>query len=162
SRPRTSLTGAILRLSAAVHAGRYLVFVDIIRSVQWTDDGLAVRIVDQRELPARFVQRDLRTLDEVCDANRTLAVRGAPAIGIAVAMGLVVALARVRHDSAQELRTAVRGLSQTICATRPTAVNLPWALSRMQRCAESAAGDSSTILKALRAEATDILEEDRA
>jgi methylthioribose-1-phosphate isomerase len=68
--------------------------VDIIRSVQWSDDGRGVRIVDQRELPARFVERDLRTLDDVCDAIRTLAVRGAPAIGIAGAIGLVVALER--------------------------------------------------------------------
>ena len=151
-----------MTLSAAAHAARYLLFVDIIRSVQWSDEGLGVRIVDQRELPARFVERDLRTLDEVCDAIRTLAVRGAPAIGIAGAMGLVVALAGVRHDTAQELREAARELSRIICATRPTAVNLPWALSRMQRCAETAVGDANAILEALRAEASAILEEDRA
>jgi methylthioribose-1-phosphate isomerase len=136
--------------------------VDIIRSVQWSADGLGVRIIDQRELPARFVERDLGSLDEVCDAIRTLAVRGAPAIGIAGAMGLVVALARERYDTAQALREATRDLARTICATRPTAVNLPWAMARMQRRAEATVGDASAILDALRAEATAILEEDRA
>ena len=63
-----------------------------IRTVDWSSDGLAVRIIDQRRLPGTFVERDLSTLDEVCDAIRTLAVRGAPAIGVAGAMGMVVAL----------------------------------------------------------------------
>ena len=130
--------------------------------MQWSHDGLGVRIVDQRELPARFVERDLRTLDDVCEAIRTLAVRGAPAIGIAGAMGLVVALTRENPESAQELRRRARELSRAICTTRPTAVNLPWAMSRMQRCADATFGDANAILHALHSEATAILEEDRA
>src|SRR6478672_4405668 len=126
--------------------------MSVVESVRWSADGSAVDIIDQRRLPGRLERRELRTVDDVCDAIRTLAVRGAPAIGIAGAMGLVVALARARHDSAEELRKAVRELSRTICATRPTAVNLPWALSRMERCAENAVGDASAILEALRAE----------
>src|SRR5262245_13523092 len=77
-------------------------------------------------------------------------------------MGLVVALARERYDSAPELRNAARDFSRSICSTRPTAVNLPWAMSRMLRCAEATVGDASAILDALRVEATAILEEDRA
>ncbi|MEA3247765.1 MAG: S-methyl-5-thioribose-1-phosphate isomerase, partial [Gemmatimonadota bacterium] len=64
-----------------------------IRAVRWSDDGGAVRIIDQRQLPGAFVERDLRTVDEVCEAVATLAVRGAPAIGVAAAMGLVAAMA---------------------------------------------------------------------
>ena len=65
---------------------------EIVRSVRWSDDGAGVRIIDQRQLPARETTLDLRTIDDVCDAIRTLAVRGAPAIGIAAAMGLVVSM----------------------------------------------------------------------
>jgi methylthioribose-1-phosphate isomerase len=136
--------------------------VDIIQSVQWSDDGRGVRIIDQRELPARFVERNLRTLDDVCDAIRTLAVRGAPAIGIAGAMGLVVVLAGENLESANALIDRTRQLARAIRATRPTAVNLPWAMARMQRCAETARGDVAGILAAMRLEATAILDEDRA
>jgi methylthioribose-1-phosphate isomerase len=135
--------------------------VEIIKAVQWSDDGRGVRIIDQRELPSRYVERDLRTLDEVCDAIRTLAVRGAPAIGIAGAMGLVVALDR---DSFADRAAFVQRLGEyvrTICATRPTAVNLGWALARMQRIAETT-DDVPATRAALRSEATAILEEDRA
>ena len=58
--------------------------MSIVQSVRWGDEG--VIIIDQRLLPERRVERELKTLDEVCDAIRTLAVRGAPAIGIAGAM----------------------------------------------------------------------------
>ena len=74
------------------HLPPYLSPVQPIEAVRWSADGGAVRIIDQRRLPAEYVERDLRTLDEVVDAIRTLAVRGAPAIGICGAMGLVVSL----------------------------------------------------------------------
>jgi methylthioribose-1-phosphate isomerase len=135
--------------------------VDIIRSVQWSDDGLGVRIIDQRELPGRFVERDLRTVDEVCDAIRTLAVRGAPAIGIAGAIGLVAVLSREHHESRDALLSRTGDLARTIGATRPTAVNLGWALDRMQRHAMATSGGVPEILAALRSDATAILEEDR-
>jgi methylthioribose-1-phosphate isomerase len=64
-----------------------------VESVRWSADGGAVDIIDQRLLPGALVRRELRTVDEVCEAIATLAVRGAPAIGVAGAMGLVVALA---------------------------------------------------------------------
>ena len=63
-----------------------------IRAVQWSPAGDAVRIIDQRRLPGEYVERDLRTLDELCEAIATLAVRGAPAIGVAAAIGLVASL----------------------------------------------------------------------
>ncbi|HRN54443.1 MAG TPA: hypothetical protein PK788_13185, partial [Gemmatimonadaceae bacterium] len=63
-----------------------------VQTVAWAPNG-ALRIVDQRRLPAELVMRDLSSLDEVADAIRTLAVRGAPAIGVAAAMGLAAAAA---------------------------------------------------------------------
>jgi methylthioribose-1-phosphate isomerase len=133
-----------------------------MQAVRWADDGVGVRIIDQRLLPGQLVERDLRTLEDVTDAIRTLAVRGAPAIGIAGAMGLVAALAPYANAPRPAVLARARGLASAIEATRPTAVNLSWALRRMIDCADRAGGGGSSILEALRAEATLILEEDRA
>ena len=132
-----------------------------IESVRWVDDGLAVRIIDQRLLPERVVERDLRTRDEIVDAIRTLAVRGAPAIGIAGAMGLTAVVAPNAKQGKAALLQAARDAAATIGAARPTAVNLAWALARVLRCAERADGSGDAVLAAMRNEATAILEEDR-
>ena len=135
--------------------------VDIIQSVRWTDDGRGVRIIDQRLLPGELVERDLRTLAEVRDAIRTLAVRGAPAIGIAGAMGLVAVLAPNVSGGRDGLLADAARVACEIAATRPTAVNLAWALERVLSAAASADGSGTQMLAAMRREATAILEEDR-
>jgi methylthioribose-1-phosphate isomerase len=119
-------------------------------------------IIDQRLLPEKCVERELITLDEVCDAIRTLAVRGAPAIGIAGAMGLVVATPPRPRVTREDYLSELRKNAESIRGTRPTAVNLPWALARMVRVAERAPGEPADIHKRLRQEATAILDEDRA
>jgi methylthioribose-1-phosphate isomerase len=136
--------------------------VEIIQSVRWSDDGLGVRIIDQRLLPSRFVECDLRTLADVVNAIRSLAVRGAPAIGIAGAMGLVVVLERDASGAREKVIARTREVAEIIRNTRPTAVNLPWALERMIDRAVRTDGDGGTIVGAMRDEATAILEEDRA
>ena len=135
----------------------------IIEAVRWSPDGEAVRIIDQRRLPTAEVTLDLRTLDEVCDAIRTLAVRGAPAIGVAGAMGLATSLVTCEHKSDDAFRARLARHAAAIRGTRPTAVNLPWAIDRMLAVAASGGALSSAALLArLRDEATAILEEDRA
>ncbi|MEP6732368.1 MAG: S-methyl-5-thioribose-1-phosphate isomerase [bacterium] len=134
----------------------------VVEAVRWSADGDAVEIIDQRRLPRELVRRELRTADDVCDAISTLSVRGAPAIGIAGAMGLVVALGRHRDEPREHLIATVDAYSARIGATRPTAVNLSWAMNRMRCTAESTPGGSREVLSALRNEATCILEEDRA
>ncbi|MEO7457046.1 MAG: S-methyl-5-thioribose-1-phosphate isomerase [Gemmatimonadaceae bacterium] len=136
--------------------------MSIVEAVRWTRDGSAVDIIDQRRLPRELVRRELRTADDVCDAILTLAVRGAPAIGIAGAMGLVAALGAHVGDSTPRLLASVDALSARIGAVRPTAVNLGWAMERMRRVAHSTGGTAEMILEAMRAEATAIREEDRA
>jgi methylthioribose-1-phosphate isomerase len=137
--------------------------VQPIRAVDWSPDGDAVRIIDQRRLPETFVERDLRTLDEVCDAIRTLAVRGAPAIGVAGAMGLVtVARAFADDDTPGLFRERVLTAAAAIRATRPTAVNLPWAIDRMLLTTATFDDSAHAMLDALRREATAIRDEDRA
>ena len=130
--------------------------------MRWTDDGRGVRIIDQRLLPGQLVERELRTLSDVRDAIRTLAVRGAPAIGIAGAMGLVAALSPNETAGRDALLAEARRVAADIAATRPTAVNLAWALERVLRIAESTDGAGTAMLAAMRREASAILSEDRA
>jgi methylthioribose-1-phosphate isomerase len=132
-----------------------------VEAVRWSARGDAVDIIDQRRLPAELVRLELRTIADVCDAIATLAVRGAPAIGIAGAMGLVVALATRADNARAPFLDAVKTLSERIGSVRPTAVNLPWAMERMRRIALNTEGEGRTIFGALHREATQILEEDR-
>jgi methylthioribose-1-phosphate isomerase len=136
--------------------------VTIIEAVRWAPAGDAVRIIDQTLLPERYEELDLRTLDEVCDAIARLAVRGAPAIGVAAAMGLVVSLLPRRDAPLAELRATLESNAARLRATRPTAVNLPWAIGRILARAAGDHADARALLDALRAEATAILDEDRA
>jgi methylthioribose-1-phosphate isomerase len=142
--------------------------VPILQAVRWSPGGDAVRIIDQTLLPERLEERDLRTLDDTCDAIARLAVRGAPAIGIAAAMGLVASLLPCATLPVELLAERAREHAARLRATRPTAVNLGWALdrvlARMELARESATGspDSAALLTAMGDEATALLEEDRA
>jgi methylthioribose-1-phosphate isomerase len=136
--------------------------VQIIRAVDWSPNGAAVRIIDQRLFPGTLVERDLTTLDEICDAIRTLAVRGAPAIGVAGAMGMVVALEPIADIPSEPFLERVGSVAESIRATRPTAVNLPWAIDRMLTRAQRTGIAPRAIIDALREEATAIRDEDRA
>ena len=130
-------------------------------AVAWSPDGDGVRIIDQRQLPGQLVERDLRSLEDVCDAIATLAVRGAPAIGAAGAMGLAVVMRHFATRPANEFAARLAESAQRIRATRPTAVNLAWAIDRLLRAAAGPADNASKI-DALVAEAQAILDEDRA
>jgi methylthioribose-1-phosphate isomerase len=136
--------------------------MDIVQSVRWSDDGRAVRILDQRDLPGREVWRELSTVDEVRAAIQSLAVRGAPAIGIAGAMGLVVAMRENQQLPREEFVVRCRAAADTIRATRRTAVNLAWALDRILAVADRNGDAPEKLLADMRTEATAILEEDRA
>ena len=134
----------------------------MIQTVRWSPDLKAVRIIDQRRLPTEFVERDLASQAEVCEAIRTLAVRGAPAIGICGAMGVAVAVASRTEEGRDAFLERVRRAGEEIASTRPTAVNLAWAIRRVVDRARDTAGTSDVILGAMRDEATAVLEEDRA
>lgn len=101
--------------------------------------------------------RDLATLDEVADAIRTLAVRGAPAIGVAAAMGLAASaageLARGALADAATSRQFIEAGAAMLRGTRPTAVNLMWALDRMLAALQRASGDAAALVAAMREEA---------
>ncbi len=132
-----------------------------VQAIAWSPSG-AVRIVDQRALPEDFATRDLESVAAVADAIRHLQVRGAPLIGIAAAMGLVVGMREDRALARATFLAKLEGHVETLAATRPTAVNLRWALDRMLGAARDTAGDGAALWERLQAEATAIWEEDRA
>src|ERR1700730_4190314 len=95
----------------------------MVETIEWTDAGVVM--IDQRRLPREQVFVTCRTYVEVADAIRSMVIRGAPAIGVAAAMG--VALGVLRSGDSFEL------ICDTLARTRPTAVNLFWAIKRMKR-----------------------------
>ena len=109
--------------------------------------------------PARELVAEARTLDAVIAAIKTLAIRGAPAIGVAAAIGLVVSLDHGSQGSEALARQQLPEYAQRLIAARPTAVNLAWAVQRMVRSVTNSAGP---LLSTLRAEADAILQEDIA
>ncbi len=130
--------------------------------ISWTPAG-AIRLLDQTLLPAEERYLVLDTVAAVAEAIKTLRVRGAPLIGIAAAMGVVVAVGErgVAGTGQGDQLKAVRRAVATLGATRPTAVNLNWALRRMERRADRAAMLGEELAGALRAEAQAIWDEDR-
>jgi methylthioribose-1-phosphate isomerase len=118
---------------------------DRIRPLRWT--GSALELLDQRKLPFAVEYLTCATSDEVAAAIHALAVRGAPAIGIAAAWGVVLAARAISAagvaDAAAELEPALRRLN----AARPTAVNLAWALARMRGALARADGDWREVLE---------------
>ncbi len=123
----------------------------------WLDPS-GIRLLDQTLLPGEERYLQLHTIEEVAEAIGSLRVRGAPLIGIVAAMAVATAGQGGGAAGLERVRRAVTRLA----ATRPTAVNLHWALRRMERRAEAAARADEDLGGALRAEAQAIWDEDRA
>ncbi|MBW1810921.1 MAG: S-methyl-5-thioribose-1-phosphate isomerase [Deltaproteobacteria bacterium] len=133
----------------------------MLSPVSWNEDS--VHIIEQTRLPDEEVWVDLKTVEQVARAIRILDVRGAPAIGITAAFGLALAARRYEGNDPAELVKEVQQAAKTLAATRPTAVNLFWALSRMQKKLENVAGATiDSLSKRLIDEAQKIRSEDIA
>ncbi len=135
----------------------------MLPTIEWRDD--AVVMVDQRKLPADEIYVSCRTAPEVARAIKTMVIRGAPAIGVAAAMGLALGVSQSKATGTQKLAAEFYKLCELMAATRPTAVNLFWAIERMKQCfaAGVTAGESVEQVKArLVAEAGRIHDEDVA
>src|SRR6195256_3432022 len=102
----------------------------MIQTLEWTDQG--VRFIDQTKLPTEETYVTCKTHDEVADVIRTMVVRGAPAIGVAAAMGIALAVKNSKAETAGDLKRDIDQACDLIGKTRPTAVNLFWAIRRMQ------------------------------
>src|SRR6516162_6511824 len=110
----------------------------MIKTLEWTDSG--VRFIDQTKLPTEETYLTCTSCEQVADAIRTMVVRGAPAIGVAAAMGLALGVKNSGAESVGELQREFDGCCELVGATRPTAVNLFWAIRRMQAKFESQKG----------------------
>ena len=114
----------------------------IVQAVKWVGgvDGF-LELVDQRRLPAEFVKVECRNIEALFEAIKTLAVRGAPAIGVSAAYGLVLAMQKLTSsDGLQQGLKVLAQSAESLSSSRPTAVNLFWALERVRRKAQEFAG----------------------
>jgi methylthioribose-1-phosphate isomerase len=135
-----------------------------VETIRWVG-GLEgrVELVDQTRLPEEFAYVRCETAQQVWEAIRVLRVRGAPAIGIAAAMGLVLGVRDSRAEDREGFLRDLRRVKDYLATSRPTAVNLFWALERMERVAlENAALLPAELKERLLKEALDIAEEDGA
>ncbi len=133
----------------------------MITPVRWAGDRLL--LLDQTRLPGEEVTRACARWEEVAEAIRALVVRGAPAIGVAAAFGVVLAARQSRAATGEGLLADLDVAIKELAATRPTAVNLFWALERMRRAARGVgAQPPDRVRERLLAEAQAILDEDLA
>ena len=102
-----------------------------MRTVSWDADLQEVRLIDQRRLPGRFEILSYHSAVDLAEAIREMVVRGAPAIGVTAAYGLALAACKARVNTLEELCGEIRQAGKVLAASRPTAVNLFWAIQRM-------------------------------
>ena len=136
--------------------------MQISQPIQWTGEGVVM--LDQRRLPAEVVHHTYTDYREVAGAIQSMVIRGAPAIGVAAAMGVALGALRSPALTLDELKAEFPVICDTLARTRPTAVDLFWAIERMKRrFAEAAAGqDLRRVQEAMVAEAQQIHREKRA
>jgi methylthioribose-1-phosphate isomerase len=134
----------------------------MIKTVEWTKDG--IRMLDQRLLPAQETYLMLRSYEEVAEAIKKMVIRGAPAIGVAAAMGIALGASQSVGTSVADLEDDLLYICDEMAKTRPTAVNLFWAIERMRATFRRAKTDHDVeeVKKILIAEALAIFEEDIA
>src|SRR5437867_12521338 len=118
----------------------------MIRSIRWTDAGVVM--LDQRALPAQEIYHTCSDYKEVAEAIRSMVIRGAPAIGVAAAMGIALGMKNSPVASAEDMDLRFRRICDEIARTRPTAVNLFWAVGRMRKVYERVRSEG---LEAIRA-----------
>ncbi len=134
----------------------------MIKTLEWTKDG--IRMLDQRLLPSEETYLMLRSYEEVAEAIRKMVIRGAPAIGIAAAMGIALGGSQSVGTSVADLDDDLQYICEVMSKTRPTAVNLFWAIERMRQTFEKNKhlNDVEKVKQALVDEALAIHEEDLA
>ncbi len=129
-----------------------------VKTIEWRDDR--VHMIDQRLLPERETIRIYKDYQGVGEAIRTMVIRGAPAIGVAAAMGVALGM---RGYAGARATTRFAAVAKALKATRPTAVNLAWAVDRMGRVLEANLSlDTTRLFRRMRAEALAIYKEDLA
>src|SRR5688572_25959567 len=115
----------------------------MLPTIEWKDD--AIVMIDQRKLPSTEVYVTCKTAQEVAKAIKTMVIRGAPAIGVAAAMGIALGMRRSSATGTKQFTTEFQKICDLMAATRPTAVNLFWAIERMKRTFARAAQNGSSV-----------------
>ena len=132
-----------------------------IPTVTWGDG--VVEIIDQTLLPSRYLIKKIKDKEEMWEAIRSLRVRGAPAIGIAAAMAVAAEMLRSKAENFSDFSRELEEITRYLATSRPTAVNLFWALERMEKTVRAHPGSSPEELKEILVrEAREILAEDEA
>src|SRR5512140_265632 len=131
------------------------------RTIEWRDDK--VIMIDQTRLPSEEIYNEYHDFQGVAEASRGMIIRGAPAIGVAAAMGVALGARDIIADTHESFFQQLSNVCEVMARTRPTAVNLFWAIERMRRLAEANRGRPlDEIREILRIEAISIEEEDLA
>ena len=115
----------------------------MLPTIEWKDD--AIVMIDQRKLPASELYVSCRTAGEVAKAIKTMVIRGAPAIGVAAAMGIALGMRRSSATGTRQFTTEFQRICDMMAATRPTAVNLFWAIERMKQAFAAAAHGGASV-----------------
>ncbi|MGI0084673.1 MAG: S-methyl-5-thioribose-1-phosphate isomerase, partial [Nitrososphaerales archaeon] len=100
------------------------------RTIEWDDDTNAVRLIDQTLLPTELVFMECRKVKELVTSIKTMRIRGAPALGVAGAMGVALAVKAATNSGNLDLLEAIAGDAESLKEARPTAVNLSWGVER--------------------------------
>jgi methylthioribose-1-phosphate isomerase len=133
-----------------------------IEAVRWSADQRSLQIIDQTRLPSSLTELELRDLGEIVEAIQTLRVRGAPAIGVAGAIGLAVIAERAAIEHPATFDAVISDAALSLRSARPTAVNLAWAVDRVLAAGQVGGARPDIRAAAMRAEATAILDDDIA
>jgi methylthioribose-1-phosphate isomerase len=133
-----------------------------MRTLEWQADTCELKMIDQRLLPGRLEVVLFRDAAGVADAIRNMTVRGAPAIGAAAGFGMALAASRSKARSVDELQQELREAGKSLNASRPTAINLAWAVSRMLRVVDVPAISIEGLKQRVIDEAQKIADEDVA
>lgn len=134
----------------------------MLDTMRWTEDGY-LELLDQTRLPIEISYLSCSDFKDVAGAIKCLAVRGAPAIGAAAAYGLALAAGKIEARTKAAFVAGVEAVAEQLAVTRPTAVNLRWALDRLiQRLKSAESDDPATLRKVLLEEAHAIFHEDVA
>lgn len=129
-----------------------------VKTVEWVNNR--VRMIDQTKLPYKFAYVTLNNYRQVAKAIKDMVVRGAPAIGVAAALGLALVATANRHKSQEQLMRELQTAAEVLRKSRPTAWNLFWAIDRVLRTAQGAKNTSKEIAQVVVDEAQRMAEED--
>lgn len=115
-------------------------------TIEWIDDHQYLKMIDQTLLPEKLSYLHLKTLEAVADSIKNMNVRGAPAIGVTAAFGMVLAAIEYKADPKKKFLNKMTGAAELLANTRPTAINLFWAIDEMKKVINFSIEESNDII----------------